>query len=236
MSRVLLVEDDQSIADMISIYLSEENYTVYCAADGKQGKELFSQHEPDVVILDLMLPDTNGIELCKHFRTVSNVPIMIVSAKSEVSERVNALMIGADDYLCKPFSMRELAARTSALLRRSALNQTFKPAAADPVPTETKDIVLDLEKRGIYLHGQAVETTYSEFEIMKNFWLHPGKVFSREELLNKIRGIDSFVTERSVDVHITNLRKKIEADPKEPKYIKTVWGVGYKFEMPTRAN
>ncbi|MEC0212130.1 response regulator transcription factor [Paenibacillus ehimensis] len=236
MSRVLLVEDDQSIADMISIYLSEENYTVYCAADGKQGKELFSQHEPDVVILDLMLPDTNGIELCKHFRTVSNVPIMIVSAKSEVSERVNALMIGADDYLCKPFSMRELAARTSALLRRSALNQTFKPASADPVPTDTKDIVLDLEKRGIYLHGQAVETTYSEFEIMKNFWLHPGKVFSREELLNKIRGIDSFVTERSVDVHITNLRKKIEADPKEPKYIKTVWGVGYKFEMPTRAN
>lgn len=236
MSKVLLVEDDQSIADMISIYLSEENYTVYCAADGKQGKELFSRHEPDVVILDLMLPDTNGIELCKHFRTVSNVPIMIVSAKSEVSERVNALMIGADDYLCKPFSMRELAARTSALLRRSALNQTFKPAAADPAPTDTKDIVLDLEKRGIYLHGQAVETTYSEFEIMKNFWLHPGKVFSREELLNKIRGIDSFVTERSVDVHITNLRKKIEADPKEPKYIKTVWGVGYKFEMPTRAN
>ncbi|GLI05531.1 DNA-binding response regulator [Paenibacillus tyrfis] len=236
MSKVLLVEDDQSISDMISIYLSEENYTVYCAANGKQGKELFSLHEPDVVILDLMLPDTNGIEMCKHFRTVSNVPIMIVSAKSEVSERVNALMIGADDYLCKPFSMRELAARTSALLRRSALTQTVRPAAEDLVPTETKDIVLDLEKRGIYLHGQAVETTYSEFEIMKNFWLHPGKVFSREELLNKIRGIDSFVTERSVDVHITNLRKKIEADPKEPKYIKTVWGVGYKFEMPMKAN
>ncbi|KEQ24393.1 response regulator transcription factor [Paenibacillus tyrfis] len=236
MSKVLLVEDDQSIADMISIYLSEENYTVYCAANGEQGKELFSRHEPDVVILDLMLPDTNGIELCKHFRTVSNVPIMIVSAKSEVSERVNALMIGADDYLCKPFSMRELAARTSALLRRSALTQAVRPAAEDPVPMETKDIVLDLEKRGIYLHGQAVETTYSEFEIMKNFWLHPGKVFSREELLNKIRGIDSFVTERSVDVHITNLRKKIETDPKEPKYIKTVWGVGYKFEMPMKAN
>ncbi|GMX64647.1 response regulator transcription factor [Paenibacillus elgii] len=236
MSKVLLVEDDQSISDMISIYLSEENYTVYCAANGKQGKELFSLHEPDVVILDLMLPDTNGIEMCKHFRTVSNVPIMIVSAKSEVSERVNALMIGADDYLCKPFSMRELAARTSALLRRSALTQTVRPAAEDLVPMETKDIVLDLEKRGIYLHGQAVETTYSEFEIMKNFWLHPGKVFSREELLNKIRGIDSFVTERSVDVHITNLRKKIETDPKEPKYIKTVWGVGYKFEMPMKAN
>ncbi|WP_010494075.1 response regulator transcription factor [Paenibacillus elgii] len=236
MSKVLLVEDDQSIADMISIYLSEENYTVFCAANGKQGKELFSLHEPDVVILDLMLPDTNGIEMCKHFRTVSNVPIMIVSAKSEVSERVNALMIGADDYLCKPFSMREMAARTSALLRRSALTQPVRPVAEDPVPTETKDIVLDLEKRGIYLHGQAVETTYSEFEIMKNFWLHPGKVFSREELLNKIRGIDSFVTERSVDVHITNLRKKIETDPKEPKYIKTVWGVGYKFEMPMKTN
>ncbi|UUZ79219.1 response regulator transcription factor [Paenibacillus sp. P26] len=231
MSKVLLIEDDQSIADMISIYLSEEDYSVFCASDGQQGKIMFQKHEPDVVILDLMLPDTNGLELCKHFRSVSSVPIMIVSAKNEVSERVNALMNGADDYLCKPFSMRELAARTTALLRRSSMQGGGKPAETSPAPESDKDIMLDLEKRCIYLHHQPVETTYSEFEIMKNFWLHPGKVFSREELLNKIRGIDSFVTERSVDVHITNLRKKIEADPKEPKYIKTVWGVGYKFEI-----
>ncbi|MFD0681705.1 MULTISPECIES: response regulator transcription factor [unclassified Paenibacillus] len=229
MSKILLIEDDQSIADMISIYLAEEEYVVHWAADGKQGIELFHSIEPNVIILDIMLPDTNGIDLCRQFRTESSVPIMMISAKSEVSERVKALIIGADDYLCKPFSMRELAARTGALLRRSTMDKA--PAADVTEKTYPHTIKLDLEKRCIYLQNHAVETTFSEFEIMRHFWLHPGKVFSREELLNNIRGIDTFVTERSVDVHITNLRKKVEADPKEPKHIKTVWGVGYKFEL-----
>ncbi|WP_282935425.1 response regulator transcription factor [Paenibacillus sp. RC67] len=226
MATVLLIEDDQSIADMISIYLSEEDYTVHIARDGQQGNELFRTTNPDVVILDVMLPDTNGMEICREFRTQSSVPIMMISAKSEVSERVKALVIGADDYLCKPFSMRELAARTGALLRRSSMSKT----SPDSKISETQAIRVDIDKRCVYLHGSVVETTYSEFEMMKHFWLHPGKVFSREELLNKIRGMDAFVTERSVDVHITNLRKKMEKDPKEPKYIKTVWGFGYKFE------
>lgn len=227
MSTILLIEDDQSISDMISIYLSEEDYIVHSAPDAKQGKQLFSTIEPDVIILDVMLPDMNGIELCREFRANSSIPIMMISAKSEVSERVKALVIGADDYLCKPFSMRELAARTGALVRRSAMNKVVPP----PAPVEpVQAIKLDNERRSVFVHNVLVETTYSEFEMMKHFWLHPGIVFSREELLNKIRGIDSFVTERSVDVHITNLRKKIEADPKDPKHIKTVWGVGYKFE------
>ncbi|GAA4878652.1 response regulator transcription factor [Paenibacillus vulneris] len=227
MATVLLIEDDHSIADMISIYLSEEDYVVHIARDGQQGAELFRTVQPDVIILDVMLPDLNGMELCREFRAQSPVPIMMVSAKSEVSERVKALVIGADDYLCKPFSMRELAARTGALLRRSTMNK----AAADAKPSaDTQAIRVDMERRCVYLHNTVVETTYSEFEMMKHFWLHPGKVFSREELLNKIRGMDAFVTERSVDVHITNLRKKIEKDPKDPKHIKTVWGVGYKFE------
>jgi DNA-binding response OmpR family regulator len=231
MSTVLLIEDDQSIADMISIYLSEEDYTVHWGADGQQGTKLFSTIEPDVIILDIMLPDTNGMDLCRDFRTVSNVPIMMISAKSEVSERVKALIIGADDYLCKPFSMRELAARTGALLRRSALNQAAHVVSPKTeIELDPQSIKIDMEKRCIYLLNHPVETTFSEFEIMKHFWMHPGKVFSREELLNNIRGIDTFVTERSVDVHITNLRKKVEIDPKEPKHIKTVWGVGYKFE------
>lgn len=232
MPTVLLIEDDQSIADMISIYLSEEDYNVHWGADGQQGTKLFNTIEPDVIILDIMLPDANGMDLCKEFRTVSNVPIMVISAKSEVSERVKALIIGADDYLCKPFSMRELAARTSALLRRSAITnhsvQSTPPAESGEM--DPQSIKIDMEKRCIYLLNHPVETTFSEFEIMKLFWMHPGKVFSREELLNKIRGIDTFVTERTVDVHITNLRKKVEIDPKEPKHIKTVWGVGYKFE------
>jgi DNA-binding response OmpR family regulator len=233
MSNVLLIEDDQSIADMISIYLTEEDYQVHWAGNGKLGVELFASVNPDVIILDIMLPDTNGIELCREFRTSSTVPILMISAKSEVSERVKALIIGADDYLCKPFSMRELAARTGALLRRSSINRTShasSPAAAE-TGIDPQTITIDIEKRCIYLQNHPVETTFSEFEIMRHFWLHPGKVFSREELLNNIRGIDSFVTERSVDVHITNLRKKVEADPKEPKHIKTVWGVGYKFEL-----
>lgn len=232
MSTVLLIEDDQSIADMISIYLSEEGYSVHSASDGEQGLRLFEQLEPSVIILDIMLPDTNGIDLCRRLRGSSSVPILIVSAKSEVSERVKALMIGADDYLCKPFSMRELAARTQALLRRSSMSKSAAPsvqpqaAAEEPSPA----ITVDIDKRCVFLYKVPVDTTYSEFEMMKSFWLHPGKVFSRDELLSRIRGIDSFVTERSVDVHITNLRKKIELDPKDPKHIKTVWGVGYKFE------
>lgn len=235
MSTVLLIEDDQSIAEMISIYLSEEDYTVHWGADGTQGTKLFHTIQPDVIILDIMLPDTNGIDLCKEFRTVSNVPIMIISAKSEVSERVKALIIGADDYLCKPFSMRELAARTSALLRRSSIThtaQSYVMNAEAATNLDLQSIKIDMEKRCIYLLNHPIETTFSEFEIMRHFcfWLHPGKVFSREELLNNIRGIDTFVTERSVDVHITNLRKKVEVDPKDPKHIKTVWGVGYKFE------
>jgi DNA-binding response OmpR family regulator len=229
MSTILLIEDDQSIADMISIYLSEEDYTVHWAADGQQGKELFHKVNPDVIMLDVMLPDTNGIELCRDLRAASPVPIMMISAKSEVSERVKALVIGADDYLCKPFSMRELAARTGALLRRAKMSS--QAPGESKTGAESSGIRVDLEKRCIYMGNHPIETTFSEFEIMRIFWLHPGKVFSREELLNNVRGIDTFVTERSVDVHITNLRKKIEADPKEPKHIKTVWGVGYKFEF-----
>lgn len=228
MAKALIIEDDQSIADMMTIYLEEEGYSVCTASDGAEGKYHLQAFDPDVVILDVMLPDTDGITLCGEFRVTTQVPILMVSAKKEVSDRVNALLVGADDYLCKPFSMRELAARLTALLRRAAKAPVH---ASEPVPPkETKPSVhVDMVRRCLYIEERLVETTYSEFEIMKLFWLHPGKVFSREELLNKIRGIDSYVTERSVDVHITNLRKKIEADPKNPRFVKTVWGVGYKF-------
>lgn len=228
MAKVLIVEDDQSIAEMMTIYLEEEGYTVACASDGAEGKHLLQETDPDVIILDVMLPDTDGITLCGEIRSVSLKPILMVSAKKEVSDRVNALLVGADDYLCKPFSMRELAARLTALLRRSSMAPAGEAAAAKE---HRQNVQVDMVRRCLYVEDRAVDTTYSEFEIMKLLWLHPGKVFSREELLNKIRGLDTYVTERSVDVHITNLRKKIEADPKNPKYVKTVWGVGYKF-MP----
>lgn len=228
MFKILIIEDDQSISDMMSIYLSEEGYEVVCAPEGTEGKRVLEEAEPDIIILDVMLPDTDGITLCREIRAFCQKPILMVSAKKDVSDRVNALLVGADDFLCKPFSMRELTARITALLRRSSMVQAN--VIQTKVAVETKsELSVDMVRRCLTVREKIVDTTFSEFEIMKLFWMNPSKVFSREELLNKIRGIDSFVTERSVDVHITNLRKKIEKDPKQPKYIRTVWGVGYKF-------
>ncbi|SEG38611.1 response regulator transcription factor [Paenibacillus sp. UNC499MF] len=226
MSSILIIEDDNSIGDMMSIYLVEDGYTVKRASDGQSGLRLFKEFEPDLIVLDIMLPDSDGMKLCADIRSLSSLPILMVSAKNDVSDRVKALLIGADDYLCKPFSMRELSARIQALLRRSQIVQAKSAPAAREAPPS---IHVDTDKRCLYVNHAPVETTFSEFELIKLLWLHEGKVFSREELLNRIRGIDSFVTERAIDVHIANLRKKIEVDPKDPKYIKTVWGVGYKF-------
>ncbi|MNH93581.1 Sensory transduction protein regX3 [compost metagenome] len=226
MSKVLIIEDDLSIGEMMSIYLIEEGYEVKRAEDGKSAEKEFKEFNPDVIVLDIMLPDTDGIQLCTFFRSTSALPILMVSAKSEVSDRVKGLLTGADDYMCKPFSMRELAARVQALLRRSMASQLNVTE-----PSQEPSVQLDIEKRCLYVNQNTIDTTFSEFEIMKLFWQNQGRVYSREELLNRVRGFDSYVTERAIDVHIANLRKKIETDPKEPKYIKTVWGVGYKFLM-----
>jgi DNA-binding response OmpR family regulator len=244
-NKILLIEDDVIMGDMLSMYLSEEGYEVKHALNGTEGLKLLRDYDPDVLLLDLLLPDCDGAELCARIRQSSDIPIMIVSMKTEVSERVNLLQTGADDYLCKPFSLHELTARVHALLRRA---QSVRREAAVPVQAaagargETGagtaagsdagirgQIYLDLEKRQLYVGGQPIETTFSEFEIMKLFIHHAGKVFSREDLINAIRGFDSYVTDRAIDVHIVNLRKKIEQDPRAPRYIKTVWGVGYKF-------
>ncbi|NEW08448.1 response regulator transcription factor [Paenibacillus sp. SYP-B3998] len=226
MSKILIIEDDLSIGEMMAIYLYEDGYEVKRAENGRQGEQLFHEFIPDMIVLDIMLPDVDGIQLCSFFRSVSTVPILMISAKSEVSDRVKGLQTGADDYLCKPFSMRELAARVQALLRRS---QSFPPSQIASTVQTQQMVRLDLEKRCLFVHNKVIETTFSEFEIMKLLWQNQGRVYSREELLNRVRGFDTYVTERAIDVHIANLRKKIEADPKEPKYIKTVWGVGYKF-------
>lgn len=227
MSKILIIEDDLSIGEMMAIYLYEDGYEVKRAENGRQGEALFREFQPDMIILDLMLPDMDGIQLCTTIRHTSTIPILMVSAKNEVSDRVKGLQTGADDYLCKPFSMRELSARIQALLRRSNAFPPQAPSASD-TPNQ-QGIHLEFEKRCLYVGGKNIETTFSEFEIMKLFWQNQGRVYSREELLNRVRGFDSQVTERAIDVHIANLRKKIEDDPKEPKHIKTVWGVGYKF-------
>jgi DNA-binding response OmpR family regulator len=240
MYKVLVIEDEAIIGDMLSMYLAEEGLQVKRMDTGEKGLKAFQTFAPDIILLDLMLPDMDGLDLCLQLRAVSRVPILVVSMKNKVIERVNALAAGADDFLCKPFSMHELSARVHALLRRAVeykLPITVpEMAATDELHTEQHEshledhtIVLDAESRAMIVHGELVETTFSEFEIMKCFLGHPSKVFSREDLINAVRGFDSFVTDRAIDVHIANLRKKIEVNPKEPKLIRTVWGVGYKY-------
>lgn len=232
MYKVLVIEDDVMMSDMLSMYLSEEGYSVMQAYRADDGLRLVADFVPDLVLLDLNLPDLDGMEVCALIRKRSNVPIMILSMKSEVSERVQALKAGADDYMCKPFSMHEMTARVEALIRRSSVMQiesAQQMAAAVEASDDREPIQLDFERRLLFVRGQLVETTFSEYELMRLFLAYPGKVFSREELINAIRGFDSFVTDRAIDVHIVNLRKKIEQNPKEPRLIRTVWGFGYKY-------
>lgn len=229
MYKVLIIEDDIMMNDMLSIYLSEEGYEVDKALDGTTGLQKATHFSPHIILLDLILPDLDGISVCTEIRKSSNVPIMVLSMKSEISERVQALKAGADDYLCKPFSMHELTARVEALIRRS-INMTNNIVEHSLQQEEGKErIRLDHERRLLIVRGEAVETTFSEYEIMKLFISAPNKVFSRDELISTLRGFDSFVTDRSIDVHIVNLRKKIEMNPREPHIIKTVWGFGYKY-------
>ncbi|MCY9660903.1 response regulator transcription factor [Paenibacillus chondroitinus] len=243
MYKVLIIEDDPMIGDMISMYLGEEGFEVIRMETGQKGIEAVKPFAPDVILLDLMLPDMDGLELCRQVRTTLSVPIMIVSMRNKVVERVAALGAGADDYMCKPFSMHEMSARVHALIRRSNLYQNAgdnmrmnqavrhdtKPETDEALLGDKNKITLDLQTRSMIVQGQLVETTYSEFEIMKCFVNHPGRVYTREDLLQTVRGFDSYVTDRAIDVHIANLRKKIEDNPKEPRRIRTVWGVGYKF-------
>ncbi|MCR8633764.1 MULTISPECIES: response regulator transcription factor [Paenibacillus] len=239
MQKVLIIEDDTIIGEMLKLYLSEENFNVQRVETGQESFDALETFVPDVILLDLILPDMDGADLCKLLRHQTHVPILVISMKTKVTDRIQALSSGADDYLCKPFSMQELKARIIAQLRRSSPQTAFAPAfiaAASSSPTATISsnaqwLQLDLERRALIVNDEVVEITFSEFEIMKLFYSFPGKVFSRDELINAIRGIDSYVNERSIDVHITNLRKKIEYNPRQPQHIKTVWGVGYKFEL-----
>lgn len=240
LTRALVIEDDPIIGEMLTLYLAEEQFVVNRVETAQEGLNAIHSFSPDIILLDLMLPDASGTELCAQFRGVTPLPLIVISMKSSVADRIQAISSGADDYLCKPFSMQELKVRMNAVLRRYA--QQPAPSAPTttaynaehqhqpPVATALQQgISLDLERRTIVIDGEHVETTFSEYEIMKLFVQHPGRVFTREELINAVRGIDSFINDRAIDVHVTNLRRKLEKNPKEPQFIKTVWGVGYKF-------
>ncbi len=222
MHKVLLIEDDEYLGDMIALGLEQEQFQVMRADNGTSGLEYACSESPDVIVLDVMLPGMDGYTLCTSLRVSSRVPIIMVSAQSSVDFRVNGLSAGADDYLCKPFSLKELIARIHSLIRRASWHE---PLARDALR-------LDEQGQRLYVNGSPVELTGSEFELLRLFLSDPGKVFTRDEILVALKGSSQafLVAERAVDVHITNLRRKIEPDHRKPQFIKTVWGSGYKYD------
>ena len=221
-AKILLVEDEVKLARVIADYLAAAGFDVLKAYTGKEALAFFRHEKPDLVILDIMLPELNGLEVARIIRKESSTPIIMLTAKVEESDRVLGLEMGADDYITKPFSLRELVARVKAVLRR-ARGEVFTPTL------RVGDIEIDLQKREVIVAGKPVELTPTEFEILSLLARHPGRVFTRLEILQRIQSYAYEGYERTVDVHIRNLRKKIEPDPKNPRYILTVYGVGYKL-------
>ena len=226
-SKVLVVEDEETLLFTLAHNLRREGYTVITAARGDDGLKLAREQQPDLIVLDVMLPGVDGIQVCRLLRRDSTVPIIMLTALGGEGDRVAGLDTGADDYMPKPFGMRELLARIRALLRRSAPGVTEAPIAA---VVSAGDLALDPERRETTRAGKVVRMKPKEFELLLFFAQHRGRVFSREQILNEVWGYDFYGGPRTVDVHIRWLRQKIEADPGAPMRLRTVRGSGYLFE------
>lgn len=231
MRKILVVDDEPKLLNMVSDYLKSEGYKVVQAHLGKAALDeaLSPRADIDLIVLDLMLPDMSGLDVCRAIRNKSNVPIIMLTAKAEEVDKLIGLEMGADDYITKPFSLRELGARIRAVLRRT------EGSGARQAPSETVtvgDLVVDNAKHQVYVAGQPVSLTPTEFKILSILASYPGRVYSRLQLVDAVLGESYEGYERSIDTHVSNIRRKIEKDPGEPKYIKTVYGVGYKLEDP----
>ena len=225
--KILIVDDERDIVDFISDYLTDEGYSVVKAYDGAEALEKLHLEHPDLILLDIMMPRWDGFEVCKQIRTESSVPILMVTAKGSDVDKIVGLEIGADDYISKPFNPRELIARVKAILRR-AYRQDYQPQS-QTTTQEYKDLVVDVVRRKVTIRNKELNLTMKEFDLLLFLMQNPGRVYSRDNLLDYVWGQDYFVGSRTVDVHIRRLREQIEADASQPEYIKTVWGVGYKF-------
>ncbi len=223
--RVLVVEDDPKTSDILRVYLEKGGYQVATAYDGPAGVSQAKELSPDLVVLDLMLPGLSGTEVCRILRQESDVPIIMLTALSTLSDKLDGLDLGADDYVSKPFSPSELVARVRAVLRRASVQDQAK----NPTLLTCGDIVLDLEQCSVTLGGHQVRLTPTEFKLLAVLMREPGKVFSRSQLVEKAMGCDYEGMDRTMDVHILNLRRKIEGNANRPEYILTVYGMGYKF-------
>ena len=224
--KILIVDDEPHIVELVKYNLAQAGYTVVSAHDGHEAVGKVRQERPDLIVLDIMLPYVDGLEVCRQIRRESAVPIIMLTAKGGELERVVGLEIGADDYVTKPFSPRELVARVRAILRRAAPDAA--PAHSGPV--RSGGLVLDAATHEVSLNGRPVDLTAKEFELLRLLLSHPNRVFTRDFLLEHIWGYDYFGSTRTVDMHISRLREKIEDDPAAPTYIVTVRGVGYKFK------
>jgi len=226
--KVLVVEDEATLVAALRFNLEREGYQVLAAADGEEGLRLARQERPHLVILDLMLPGMDGFEVCRALRRTSAVPILILTARADEVDKVVGLELGADDYMTKPFSMRELIARVRAMLRRAEMASL--PRAEEGAPIRVGDITLDVARRQALRAGRPLPLKPKEFDLLLFFLTHPGKVLTREQLLDQVWGYDFPGGTRTVDVHIHWLREKIEEDPSRPLRLQTVRGIGYRFE------
>ena len=226
-ARILLVDDEQSIQTLLSYPLRKDGYHVTSALDGGEALQRFEEGRFDLVILDLMMPRIDGVEVCRQLRSHSQVPIIMLTAKGSETDKVAGLEVGADDYITKPFSMREFRSRVKAALRRSRMGGAKEGAEA---PIQCGELTIDFERRMVTLREQEVRVTYVEFEILGALARSPGRVLTRETLLEHVWGDSEYRDPRTVDVHIRHLREKLEADPKQPEFLFTVRGVGYRFK------
>ncbi len=233
--RVLIADDDEDIVDFVSTYLVDESYETVGAYDGEETLRRFFEAERSsspadrihLVLLDIAMPNVDGFEICRRIRKESSVPIIMLTARAEDVDKIVGLELGADDYVCKPFNPRELLARVRAVMRRAYAQDDANAVDADIL--ERAHITLDASRREVRAAGDLVELTAKEFDLLQFLMRNPGRVFSRPQLIDRVWGADYYVGSRTVDVHVRRLREQVEPEPSDPQYIKTVWGVGYKF-------
>jgi len=222
--KILVVDDERKIVELVRLYLEKDGYRVLVAYDGLEALELARQKRPDLILLDLLLPGMDGLDVCRILQAESEVPIIMLTARTTDEDKLIGLELGADDYITKPFNPREVVARVRAVLRRAG-----KEASRGPAEMRFADLVIDRRRHEVRMRDEVVDLTPTEFRLLEVLAGEPGRAFTRLELLDRVFGYDFEGFERTVDVHVKNLRKKIEPDPRQPTYVQTVYGVGYKF-------
>jgi two-component system, OmpR family, response regulator len=225
-STILLVDDEDAVQKLLAYPLERDGFRVVQARDGEEALERFGHEHVDLVVLDVMLPKLDGLEVCKRLRAASSVPIIMLTARDDELDKVLGLELGADDYITKPFSIREFRSRVRALLRRATAPRGEQLAEE---LLQSDGLRIDLGKREVEAHGAPVQLTYVEFELLRTLASHPGRVYTREQLLQALWGGSDYREPRTIDVHVRHLREKLESDPREPEFILTVRGVGYRF-------